>query len=84
MVRVDVNEYAPPSTNLSKFSIGASGIASGRRPSKLMMRTRSMLAKDGVGVIVFVGTLVMVGTGVSVGSAVIVGITVNVGAGVSV
>lgn len=66
------------------MGMGASGIASGRIPSKLTMRTRSMLAKDGVGVIVFVGTGVIVETGVSVGSSVVVGAAVSVEAGVSV
>jgi len=64
--------------------MGASLIASGLKPSKLTIKTRSILAKDGVDVGVMVGTGVSVGAGVSVGSRVVVGKAVKVAAGVSV
>ena len=74
MVRALVKEYAPLSASSIKLGMGASAMASGRNPSKLMMSTRSISAFDGVGIIV----------GVKVGLAVGMGVWVNVGAAVNV
>lgn len=70
-----LNVNAPFCIKLSRLTIFAAAIASGRKPSKLTIKTRSTLGK-GVGVIV--------GKGVSVGGGVLLGLGITNRVGASV
>ena len=74
MVRAVSGACADSSLNAMRLGMGASSMASGRKPSKLMMMARLIFALDGVGVKV----------GVKVGDAVKVGVMVAVAVGVRV
>ena len=63
MVRAVSGAFADSARNAIKFGMGASSIASGRKPSKLIMMARLISVRDGSGVAV----AVKVGLGVNVG-----------------
>jgi hypothetical protein len=77
MIVCAVSEYAPLCINAITFVIFASAIASGRRPSKLTIKTRSM-GGAAVAVNEIVGTRVSVSVA---GSGVLLGVRVAVGRG---